>query len=376
MKKRLNIERIQNAMEAHGLNQAGLSKQLDVSRAIVSSWLKRDKFPRPDKLLKLGTTLGLPFQEIVEMPLTVNEPIVAFRKKGMRKTKDFHIEQAKEMGQLLELLVPYIQNEHMFQPAVLKNPKVDYTYIQKAATRIRQEIGQKDNNPIDFDQLINKIIEFDVILIPVFHGSKSNHENALHIFLPSSNTTWIYLNLDSNIHDFKFWMAHELGHVLAPSLRGNDGEDFADTFAQALLFPAKQAQEAYNNLSRLRSTKSRINKIVQLSEALVISPVTIYMAINSFAYETDRQKIDLDPDIYAATAAMNKSHLSVAESIMGKKPSTVEKYFKITKDIFKSPFFDILRIYLSENEKSAGFVQSLLDTSILDAKEIHAVLVG
>lgn len=375
MQKKLNIGRIQEAMETLGLNQAKLASQLDVSRTIVSSWFKRDKFPRPDKLLKLGTALGLPFQEIVEKPLTVNEPIVAFRKKGMRKTKDVHIEQAKEMGQLLELLVPYIQNEQMFQPAVLKNPKLDYTYIQKAASRIRQEIGRKNNDPIEFNQLIQKIIEFDVVLIPVFHGNKSNHENALHIYLPLSNTTWIYLNLDSNVHDFKFWMAHELGHVLAPALRGNDGEDFADSFAQALLFPAEQAQKAYDDLKRLRSTKSRINKIIQLSETLVISPVTVYAAVNSFAYETDRQEIDLSPDIYAATAAFNKSYLSVAENIMAEKPDTVENYFTITKDIFKSQFFDILRMYLSENEKSAGFVQSLLDTSILDAKEIHSALV-
>lgn len=57
-------------------------------------------------------------------------------------------------------------------------------------------------------------------------------------FLPESDTTWVYLNLDTNVHDLKFWMAHELGHCLSPSLTGTEvAEDFADAFAGALLFP-------------------------------------------------------------------------------------------------------------------------------------------
>ncbi len=375
MKKKLNIEQIHDAMDALGLNQAGLSKRLEVSRAIVSSWLKGDKFPRPDKLLKLGLTLNMPFQELVEKPLTDIEPVIAFRKKGTRKTKDIHIEQAREMGQLLQLLVPYMPNDRMFQSPVLKHPRLDYNYIQKVANRIREEIGVKNNDPIGFEQLIHKIIEFEVVLIPVFHGNKQNHENALHIFLPASKTTWIYLNIDSNIHDFKFWMAHELGHVIAPSLQGNDGENFADSFAQALLFPADQAEGAYKKVKRLRTKKSRIKKIIELSKDFIISPVTVYAAINNFAREMEHPEIELSPDIYAATANLNKNYLNVAENIFSEQPIMGEKYIEMAKDIFKSPFFDILRLYLSENEKSSGFIQSLMDISMLDAKEIHAALV-
>lgn len=376
MKKKLNITQIQDAMDALGLNQAGLSKRLEVSRAIVSSWLKGDKFPRPDKLLKLGLTLNMPFQELVEKPLTDIEPVIAFRKKGRRKTKDIHIEQAREMGHLLQLLIPYMPNDRLFQPPVLKHPRLDYNYIQKAASRIRDEIGVKNSEPIEFAQLIQKIIEFDVVLIPVFHGNKQNHENALHIFLPASKTTWIYLNIDSNIHDFKFWMAHELGHVIASTLQGDNGENFADSFAQALLFPADQAEAAYEKVKRLRTMKSRINKIIELSNDLIISPVTVFEAINNFARERDCPEINLSPEIYAATANLNKNFLNVAETLLGHRPASVKQYIEMAKGVFKSPFFDILRLYLSENEKSPGFVQSLMDISMLDAKEIHAALVG
>lgn len=375
MSKQLNIKKISAAMDELGLNQAGLSKKIGVSRTIVSSWLKGTKFPRPDKLLKLGRELNLTFQEVVTKSLANKEPIIAFRKKGGRITKDIHLEKAREMGQLLELLVPYLANDSYFHPPALKKPKQEYSYIQKVADRIRSEIGIKNDDVIEFDKIIDKINEFEAILVPVFHGNRDNHENALHIFLPSSKTTWIYLNLDTNIHDFKFWMAHELGHVLSPSLRGDEAEDFADAFAQAFLFSEKLAEETYCELKRLKRTRTRISKIIEFSEKLTISPITIYKSILSYALEYEEEEINLAPEIYAVSQNLNKKYYNVSESIVDNKVLSAELYIDVTNRTFKSPFFDILRLYLSENEKSAGFIQSILDTSFLDAKEIYAELV-
>ena len=149
MKKKLNIRQIQDAMDRLGLNQAGLSKRLEVSRAIVSAWLKGDKFPRPEKLLRLGLILNMPFQELVKKPLTDIEPVIAFRKKGTRKTKDIHIEQAREMGHLLHLLVPYMPNDRMFQSPVLKHPRLDYNYIQKLQPAFVRKSAKKTTIPSD-----------------------------------------------------------------------------------------------------------------------------------------------------------------------------------------------------------------------------------
>ena len=118
-------------MDEKGLNQAGLAHGLGVSRTIVSAWFKGRKFPRPDKLLKLGLQLGLPFQDLVIKSVTASEPIVAFRKKGRRKTTDLHVENAKKIGQLLDELAPYLPFEGLFQPPSLKEPKLNYSYIQK-----------------------------------------------------------------------------------------------------------------------------------------------------------------------------------------------------------------------------------------------------
>ena len=104
--------------------------------------------------------------------------------------------------------------------------------------------------------------------------------------------------------------------------------------------------------------------------------MTVYAAINDYAHEMDLPEIELSPDIYAAAANLNKNYLNVAETLLGEQPTTVEKYIETAKGVFKSPFFHILRLYLSENDKSPGFIQSLMDISMLDAKEIHAALVG
>jgi transcriptional regulator with XRE-family HTH domain len=374
MEKKLNIQKISQSMDEKGLNQSSLAQNLGVSRTIVSAWIKGQKFPRPDKLLQLGLELGLPFQDIVIKSVTASEPVVAFRKKGRRKTTDLHIENAKEIGQLLESLVPYLPFEGLFQAPLLKDPKFDYSYIQKAAQRVRTEIKVKDGDPIAFEQMIGKLNSFDVVLIPVFHGQREYHENALHIFLPASKTTWILLNLDSNIHDFKFWMAHELGHVLSSSLMGDSAEDFADIFAQAILFPERDAKSAYVSINRLRSSRSKIQEIIRLAGSLIISPITVYRAINEYAAAAGIMELNLEPEIYAATTSFNKKFPNVSEILFGEKPFRASVYIKKTKEVFGSPFFDALRVYLSENEKSAGFIQSILQCSIIDAKELHAEL--
>lgn len=335
MEKKLNIKRIALAMETLGLNQASLAKQIEVSRAIVSSWFKGDKFPRPDKLLKLGTTLRLPFHDLVEKSVTSQEPVVAFRKKASRKTKESHLAKAREMGQLLELLVPFIPFDRMFEPPALKSPSSEYAFIQKAAQSIRQAMGVESHGTIEFGRLIRKINDFEVILIPVFHGAKENHENALHIYLPSSNTTWIYLNLDTYIHDFKFWMAHELGHVLSPSLRDDAAEDFADAFAQALLFPEDLAGEAHTSLSRIRDKSNQVKEIINIAASLTISPITVYKAVNSYADENDLPPIDLDRVLFAATTNLCKTCAKMTEHFKLRGSASVSEYI----DLLSTPFF-------------------------------------
>lgn len=375
MEKTLRIEAIKQAMDEAGLSQTALAKKLSVSKEIISQWLKGSKLPRPDKLLKLGLALDLAFDEIVETVAGANEPVIAFRKKGSTKTTEKHILRAKNMGRLLSCLVPYLPFDEFVQPSKLKKPNLEYEYIQSFVSKVRQEIGLRIDQVIDFTDLIHTFKELQAVIVPVMWGKKNVHENALHIYLPDSMTTWVYLNLDTEVHDFKFWMAHELGHVFSPDLRGNDAEDFADAFAGALLFPKELAKQAYESISSCRSDKIRISKIRDYALEYSISLISVYKEINNYAKYNKKPEIGLSNNgLFGANTNFNKRFSTVSGSLFKNTSPNAEDYIHITSGVFETPFFDTLKQYLVEHGKSASYVQSILDTPLIDAKELYAEL--
>ena len=374
MDKALILENLKNAMEKAGFSQSSLARKLGVSKEIVSKWLSGKKFPRPDKLLRLALILDLHLDDLVLRAEAPTEPVVAFRKRGASKTTLAHIALAKGMGRLLSALVPYLPYDLLVQPATLKNPSTGYEYIQQVAAKIRSEIGVGPESKIDFSHLIKKFNDLQAVIIPVLWGRKDKHENALHIYLPTSMTTWVYLNLDVEVHDFKFWMAHELGHVYAPDLRGDDAEDFADAFAGALIFPESLAADAYKDVARSHTTKRQIAKIRNYADCYSISLISVYCEINKYAEHHGFPEIELGDALFGANTNFNKRFRTVSETIFdGEKPN-VRKYIHVSSEIFGTPFFAALKSYLAKHGKSAGFIQSILDTPLLDAKGIHAEL--
>lgn len=374
MERTLNLERLTAALTQVGMNQSRLAKELNVSRETASKWLKGKAFPRPDKLLKLALLVGLSFDQLVVSVPTSTEPIVAFRKKGARKTTAVHIARAQDMGRLLAALVPYLSYDDLVKPATLKDPVIEYAYLQRVAARIRAEIGLSPIDVLDFRHLIKKFNELQAVLIPVLWGSKDKHENALHIHLPDSMTTWVYLNLDSEAHDFKFWMAHELSHVYAPSLIADEAEDFADALAGTLLFPIEPAKQTYEELASLPTPGRQMNVIKAKAEEYVISPVTVYTQVNQYAKQNALPAINLGNSIFGAAKNLSKRFHTVSETLFDSGQPTPKKYISIAKELFDSPFFDALRSFLVEYPKSASFIQTILDTPLLDAKGIHAEL--
>jgi transcriptional regulator with XRE-family HTH domain len=377
MTNSLNIETVSRKAETLGHNQSSIAKALGVSRETVSQWFKREKYPRPDKLLKLARLLELSFSELVTRLPAANEPVIAFRKKGMHKITPEYVEHAKDMGRILETLVPYLPFDDLSQPAILRKPVNEYEYVQKAARRIRQEIDVNETDEIQFEKLIGFFNKLHAVLIPVLWAHKDRHENALHIHLPESDTTWIYLNLDCKLHDFKFWMAHELGHVLAPQLDGEEGEDFAEAFAGALLIPNELAAKEYDALCRLNNIGKQINRIKETAERLVVSPLTVYLEINNYADSHGKAKIELDADreIHKATSNFNKDYDAVSDILFGTKAApSASRYIACAKEDFDSPFFKMLRKHLKTQRKSASFVQSILNIPLLDAQNVYEEL--
>ena len=375
MRRVFRTEAIGDAMAAAGLNQAALAREMDVSREAVSKWLQGRSSPRPDKLLKLALLLDLTLDQMVARVPDATDPVVAFRKMGARKTTEVHVARAQKMGRLLAPLVPYLPFNELVAPAVLKDPRLNYEYVERVAAAVRAEIGLEASDVLDFQHLIRRFRELQAALIPVLWGARDRHENALHVYLSGSATTWVYLNLDSEVHDFKFWMAHELAHVLAPGLRGDLGEDFADSLASALLCPRQAAEAGYRDVRSLRASGARMNVIKGIARELTISPITVHERLRCYAESEELPVIDLGNAIYGAAKNVNNEYRTVSEMLFGEDAPEPADYIRVSRELFESPFFEALAACLAEHPRSAGYVQSILDIPLLDAKAIHSELV-
>lgn len=379
MQKRLNTEKAREAIEKAGLTQTAIAEKLDVSREAVSQWLSDKSFPRPNKLLQLGKLLNLGFAELV-IKEDAFAPRIAFRKMKGTKTKDHHIEKAQEMGRFLRQLVSYLPFDTLEMPPVLKSPHCDYEYLRKVTAKVREDINLGLTDNVDFSHLIRRFGDLQAVVVPVLWGSKQRHENAVHIFLPDSQSTWVYLNLDTNIHDFKFWMAHELGHCLSPNLDGDDAEDFADAFAASLLYPHELAASAYDSISTQLTAAAKTRRIIELADQLTISPYTVLGQVNKYAVATGKPEISLGNAFHGAVTNFNKKYKNLSEALFGdatqdehNKPSARD-YISKAEEVFETPFFELLRNYLRQHNKSSGFIQTVLDMPLLDARSIHTEL--
>ena len=375
MQRVLLTDAIGDAMAASGLSQAAIARELEVSREAVSKWLRGRALPRPDKLLRLALLLELTLDQMVTRVPDAADPVVAFRKMGARKTTEAHILRAQKMGRLLAPVVPYLPFDELVAPPVLKDPCLTYEYVERVAEAVRTEVGLGARDVLDFQHLIRRFRDLQAVLIPVLWGARDRHENALHIHLPESATTWVYLNLDSEVHDFKFWMAHELSHVLAPRLRGDDGEDFADSLASALLYPRQAAEEGYRDVRSLRGGGARMNVIKGIAQELTISPITVHERLRCYAESEGLPVIDLGTAIYGAAKNVNSEYRTVSETLFGEGAPEPAEYIRVGGELFESPFFEALAAYLGEHPRSAGYVQSVLDIPLLDGKAIHSELV-
>ena len=76
--------------------------------------------------------------------------------------------------------------------------------------------------------------------------------------------------------------------------------------------------------------------------------------------------------VILAIANFNKGYCNVSETLFGKIESLESSdYIKKTKDVFETPFFDVLANYLKEHNYGAGIVQAIMDVSLLDSQSIH-----
>jgi transcriptional regulator with XRE-family HTH domain len=372
MQKVLKSEAIQTAMTNHGLTQKQLAENVGVSSQAVTNWLKGKDFPRPGTLLRLATALKLSFDQMVQTS-DANQPVIAFRKKGNAKTTATHITKAKSVGMLLKPLVPYLQGLQTLR-TLITSPSIEYDKIQTAVTQTRTRLGIGEQAVLGYEHIIGEFSSCGAVLAPVLWGTKGNHENALHIRLPQEDVTFIFLNLDTRLEDFKFWMAHELAHVYTPALAGtNEGEDYADAFAGALLFPGTSAEKAYHETLRLDSSDGIVEVFKQHAQEHMISLNTVYQQVKLYIQSKDLPSLPVEENhIHAARNSIPGQLIS--EALFDPLPPPPDTYIAACKHEFDSGFFEALRLMIHENDIGPSYLQQILDMSVFDAKAMYEEL--
>jgi transcriptional regulator with XRE-family HTH domain len=372
MQKNLQSNTIQRALAENGLTQKELAASLGVSAQAVTNWLKGKDFPRPATLLKLAATLKLNFDEIVQNDNS-GQPIVAFRKKGNAKTTQKHVTRAKEMGMLLKPLVPYLPEQQALRTQIT-TPSTDYEKLNVVVSQTRSRLGIGEQAVLSYEQLIGEFRNTGAILVPVMWGAKQRHENAIHIRLPDEDITFILINLDTRVEDFKFWMAHELAHVYTPELAGSEeGEDYADAFAGALLFPQPCVEACYQEIRRKKSETGIINALFECAQKHLISINTVYQQIKQYAQVKQLPALAITENALHATRNSINGPL-ISEVLYDPVPPAPDVYIASCKNAFQSDFFDALRQMLKEQATESGYLQQILDMSIHDAKSLYEAL--
>lgn len=373
MQKVIHSANVKNAIQALGWTQKDLAAQLGVTGQAVTNWMKGTDFPRPDKLLKLATALKLGFSDLVQLPQAA-QPVVAFRKKGGAKTKDEHVLKAMAMGALLKALVPFLSAVPQLRRQLLE-PSADYAALQDVVAQVRKSLGLGESAVLHYEQLLGEFADNGAVVVPVMWGALQNHKNALHILLPQERVTFIFLNLDTYREDFKFWMAHELAHVFTPQLAGKEeGEDFADAFAAALLFPKELACAAYSRVAG--QSKSHEASVLQAyAGEHGISLNTVFQEINRFARSQGLAPLR-HQEVEIHRLRNSQRGKLVSESLFAPLPPEPAAYLAATERQFHSDFFLALGRMVRERHTGAGYVQQVMDIPMQDALALYGELTG
>jgi transcriptional regulator with XRE-family HTH domain len=377
MSSQLNFSKIGQAMARLGLTNVKLAELLDVKPAAVTHWLQGTNNPRPDRLLRLAFALDLDFEELLAAAASpLPDPVVAYRRNAGKLTTEIEVEQAKDIGRLLRPVTDFLPHR-LVKPAAFINPETTYKYFQAAASEVRERVGLGHTERVEYRHLIGTFNDLNAVIVPVMWGVREQHGNALHILLPESNATWIYLNLDSNATDFNFWMAHELGHVYTPELCGTDeGETFADGFAGALLFPEACAKPLYEKLKK-KSDAVVVNSIKQSAKDYVLSPITVWSALNTYADANGDSNFGHLTSIYGAAKNVAKEFKTISQYLLQNSDEclpSVERYVEEAAKAFNTPVFKVFANYLLESAHGAGWLRDALNIPLADAKALYSHL--
>ncbi len=371
----LNLEKINLVMSELSLNQAAIADYCKVSREAVSNWFSGQSTPRPLKLKALASALGLTQTELLQPREKSPAPVVAYRTQLRVPATDGAIQAAEELAYHLRELVPFVVGESLFTPPRLDNPTIEDGYIRKVTEQIRSRKGISNRAPITRENLLDLHHTFGSLLVPVFwSGEKIGHENALSVYLPESKSSWVVLSLNARNDDFNYWLAHELGHCYSlHELRDDDGEKFAERFAQELLFPHDAAIDA---IERFSKAENAMDEAEYLAKMFGISVITIIRQVDRVASLLGKPSSGLETEQFWKNWKANR-HLvpTVSQTLFGQDSLSLEDYIENTEKYFCTPIFKAIAAWqINEGGRSPAFIASALNIDLDDAYELSKIL--
>jgi transcriptional regulator with XRE-family HTH domain len=358
-----------------GLSQSQLADRCEVTREAASKWLAGESIPRPKKLKALAESLGLDIASISLGNGPLPQPVVAYRTKGRLDATDEATDAAHDLARHLRQLAPFVREKSLYADPVLKFPELDDAYIRKAALQARARIGLNAREPITREHLFALHHAFQSVLVPVFwSGDKDGHENALSVYLPESEMSWVVFNLNARNDDFNYWIAHELGHCYSLHvLRDGAAEKFAERFAQELLFPYDAALET---LAEIRASSAPLKHAEEHAEARDISVVTVIRQMDRVAESLGQPLTGLENDEFWKDWNANRASVKTAGyALFGSQSLSVKDYVEQCERKFRTPVFEALTKWQhQEGGRSPAFIAATLNIGLEDAIELSHFL--
>ena len=370
----LNLSLIKSTMAERGLSGAKLANGCEVSKEAVSNWLSGESIPRPSNLPSLAAILGVSVQDLfVPDPTEPPAPVIAYRMRQNRAPTKAALEAGDDVGRHLRQLLPFMGT--LFAPRHLVSPVVEERYIENIANDIRKQRGLGPTEAISHGVLLELLKEFGSVLIPVYWGGeKVGHENAMSVYLSDSQAYFVLFNLGCRLDDFSYWLAHELGHCLTlHCLAGEEGERFAELFAQTLLFPKQLATKAYEDISKSEAPMERVN---WYAGTYGVSELMIIRRIDKVALEAGKNKTGLEnTKFFSRWNAKGRSARTASDEIFGTSKPDLNALVSKGAQIFQTPIFRALANWQrAEGGRSPSFVASCLNIKLGDAVELSQLL--
>jgi transcriptional regulator with XRE-family HTH domain len=372
----LNAPIIKAAMAERGLSQAALAGEIGVSKEAVSNWLAGESVPRPRKLKALADFLGLALDRLVDLRGEA-EPQIAYRTRERKPATGDALRAGLEVGRHLEQLLPYAGAAGLMSPRVFHKPALDDRFIKDAASATRGRMGLGPLDVLPLEGLIEEFHGAGALLVPVlWGGEREGHENAMSVFLPESQATWVLINLGCKQEDFKYWLSHELGHCMTMhALREDDGETFCEQFAKHLVFPEELADKC---LQEMLAGADRLKAAREYANRYGVSEVSVVRSAQRAAQRAnvEFEKIDTD-EYFDRWRPVRQQSPSVARQYFGTDTPDIGEYIRIAEGAFRTPVFAALeRFQREEGGRNPAFIARTLNIGLLEATEISKLLWG